>query len=373
MSTASETLSIDAFNSYFNYSTTIILTIFGLLGNITVLFVYTRKKFRNIPMFRYYSISLVFETLELLLIWPYNFDEFFQFNKNSISCKIVQYLAYLFGVYISWIAVLIPIDRFISVRYPHQFRMKKTWLFQFSCLFVAFIILSFLYTPYFIFNVIIRDSNATFCGVKDKFTGIFMDISDFVISTLLPFIIMISLTFLTGYSLIHNKIRFNIRKHKKEKRLLKILISMDVFFFLCYFPWSAYVITNDVFMSQNISLDYMSIVYNITNFLIFFYCSCSFFIHFICNKKFRLYLLTCLKKNKVEHGILPVKENSSLKETKPRSRKCISRLLVNLRPINKVGQFSVELSDLKINHNGRENAISDQPVFSDIGNLNLVS
>jgi ABC-type transport system involved in cytochrome c biogenesis permease subunit len=140
-----------------------------------------------------------------------------------------------------------------------------------------------------------------------------MDIADFLISALIPFIIMITFSCITGYYLINNKTKLNLKKFKKEKRLYKILISMNIFFFLCYFPWSAYVITNDVYILNNISADYMSIVYNITNFIIFLYCSCSFFVHLICNRKFRSYLLACLKFKNETVNLVP---NSYFIETK---------------------------------------------------------
>ena len=279
-------------------SSSIFLTVFGLTGNLIVFLVYIKKAFRDVPMFRYYAISAIFETLELLLIWPFNYPDYFQFNQNSISCKTVQYLAYLFTQYVSWIAVVIAFDRLISIKYSNKYQIRKKFSFQITVLSIFFLLSSFIYSPYFIFNDIIKDSNTTFCGVEDTIISISMDVGDFLVSALIPFTIMMSLSCMTGYYLINNKRRLNVKKLRKEIRLFKILISMNIFFFLCYFPWSAYVITNDAFTLENISPDYMSVVYNITNFIIFLYCSCSFIVHFICNTKFWSYLLaffTCAK------------------------------------------------------------------------------
>ena len=289
---------IDVFNVYFSASTAIFLTAFGLLGNSIVLFVYTRKRFRNITMFRYYSFSVIFETLELLLIWPFNFSEFFQFNNNRISCKMVQYLAYLFTQCVSWISVLIAIDRYLSAKsVGNSIRKKRS--FQIAALTTIFLVSSLIYAPFFVFNDIIIDlNNSSYCGVEDTFTSIFMDASDFIISALIPFIIMIAASCLVGLYLVKNRIKLNKKKMRKEIRLLKILIGMDIFFFLCYFPWSAFVLTNDFLTLEGLFIDYMSIVYNVTNFIIFLYCSCSFVIHFISNKKFRSYLLCSSKKSK---------------------------------------------------------------------------
>ena len=305
---------IDDFNKYYSALSAIFLTTFGLTGNLIVLYVYTRKTFSSVPMFRYYAISVIFETLELLLIWPFNYPDFFQFNQNSVSCKTVQYFAYLFGEFISWIGVVISVDRFISIKYTHQYQIRKKLSFQIKVLSIIFLISSLIYSPYLIFNdLTTSESNETFCVVEDTITSIWIHVADFFISTLIPFIIMIILSCITGYYLINNKTKLNLKKFKKEKRLYKILISMNIFFFLCYFPWSAYVITNDVYILNNISADYMSIVYNITNFIIFLYCSCSFFVHLICNRKFRSYLLACLKFKNETVNLVP---NSYFIETK---------------------------------------------------------
>ena len=293
----SDSETISAFNAYFTSSTTIILTVLGLIGNLIVFLVYTSAKFRKVPMFRYYAVSVIFETLELLLIWIYNYPDFFQFHKNSISCQTIQYIAYLFGEFVSWIAVVITIDRLMSVKSATKFKFRKKLSVQFFSLLTIFLISSFIYSPFFIFNdVITHSDNTSFCGVEDAVTSLSMHISDFFISTLIPFLLMIIFSCITGYYLINNKRRLNVKKLKKEIRLFKILISMNFFFFFCYFPWSAYVITNDIYTIQNISPNYMSIVYNVTNFIIFLYCSCSFVVHLICNKKFRSVILYCKRK-----------------------------------------------------------------------------
>ena len=292
----SDSETINVFNTFFTSSSTIILTILGLTGNLIVFFVYTSVQFRNVPMFRYYAISVIFETLELLLIWPFNYSDFFQFNSNSISCKTVVYFAYLFGEYVSWIAVVIAIDRLMSVKDATKYKFRKKLSFQLLVLLTTFLISSIIYAPYFIFNdVIAYSDNTTVCEVEDPVTSISIHVSDFFISTLIPFILMLILSCMTGYYLINNKRRLNVKKLRKEIRLFKILISMNIFFFLCYFPWSSYV----VYTLQNISPDYMSVVYNVTNFIIFLYCSCSFIVHLICNRKFRSVILSCKKKSVV--------------------------------------------------------------------------
>ena len=275
----------------FHTTSAIILTIIGLTGNLTVFLIYTSKKFRKITMFRYYAVSVVFETLELLLIWAYNFPDFFQFNQNDFSCKIVQYFAYFFGVYVSWVGVAIAIDRLVNVKYPKKFLYRKKWSFQLTIFSIMMLLLMLIYLPFTFYNKIESQSNSSFCGVDDASTGFGLHISDFFVSTLIPFLIMLFSNCFIGYNLIRRKIKLNKKKLKRELKFFRVIISMDIYFLVCYFPWSAYVITNDVLTLYGSVPDFFNIVFEATNFLIFLYCSCSFFVHFSCNRQFRKCLI----------------------------------------------------------------------------------
>ena len=284
----------------FNLSTAVFLTIVGIPGNLAIILIYSSKKFRRQAMFRYYTVSIVFETVEFLFIWPFNYTQFFQLEENEFICKLVQYLSYLCFVYVSWVNVIIAVDRYFSVKYPSRFLIRKKFSFQFGILTGLFITAALIYSPFFEFDVIGSTVNETFCGVGNPITGVILDISDFFISALIPFILMILSSTLTGLYIINNKKKFNKTKLKKELKLFKILISTDLFFLFCNLPFSAYVITNDVFTLQNVSYDSMTIVYYVTDFFVFFYCSCGFFVHLICNSQFRKTLKSIfIKKAKV--------------------------------------------------------------------------
>ena len=143
--------------------------------------------------------------------------------------------------------------------------------------------------PYFQFSEIHNINNSTVCGVSKPLLGFIMDTSDFCLSLIIPFVISISLNSQSGYHLIKNKMKLNSKTLKREKRLLVVLISMDLAYFLCFTPWFAYIISKDVLMLTQKSTDFMLTLRNATSFIYYLHSTCSFFIYYACNKQFRSY------------------------------------------------------------------------------------
>ena len=110
---------------YFKNITAVLLTLIGIPGNCMIFYIFTRENFRKVPMFRYFIASTVFETINLILYWALISDSI---NKNSLLCKISQYISYVVSLNISWIGVLIAIDRYLSIIYLFKFQNIKMFL-----------------------------------------------------------------------------------------------------------------------------------------------------------------------------------------------------------------------------------------------------
>ena len=280
------------FSYYFNISIGGFLTFFGLIGNMIVLCIFCRKSFRKIAMFRYCSFLVASETIQLLMFWPFNFPDTFLINENQISCKMIEYFSYTIGNFDTWMVIVISLDRFISVKYPHDFRFRKSFNFQITILAVLLLISMMINVPFYLFDSIYTIENQTFCDYHENpNVGIIIDFSSLVVSLLFPFIVSLTLSCLTGYNLIKKKRILNSLKFSKEIRLLKILISMDLFFFICYFPWCLYTILSDALGLQSIYPVSMNYFYDLANFMFYVYQSCSFVVYICSNKKFKEYFL----------------------------------------------------------------------------------
>jgi hypothetical protein len=60
---------IQNFTNNFQLASNSFVTFFGVVGNSLVLYILSRKIFRNIPMFRYFLITTIFQLFQLVLAW----------------------------------------------------------------------------------------------------------------------------------------------------------------------------------------------------------------------------------------------------------------------------------------------------------------
>jgi hypothetical protein len=60
---------IQNFTNNFQFASNSFVTFFGVIGNSLVLYILSRKIFRNIPMFRYFLITTIFQLFQLALAW----------------------------------------------------------------------------------------------------------------------------------------------------------------------------------------------------------------------------------------------------------------------------------------------------------------
>ena len=282
---------IDSFNYYFNMATGSVISIVGLIGNLLVLLILTRKQFRNVSMFRYYSVETAIETLQILIIWIYYFPDFFYFNENELVCKLIQSGSTLLLVFVTWMPPIISIDRFVSVKYPNQFLFRNKFKFQLTLIACLLLASSIASIPLYYFDKITSVANVTQCGYNENpWTGFTINISLLVLSIFVPFTISITFSCLTAQQLIHKRKKLNVKNFKKDQRLLKVLIAMDLFYFICNTPFGVFIILNSIFSMEGYYPSSMVIFYDISNFMFYVNQSFSFFVYFLSNKQFRRYL-----------------------------------------------------------------------------------
>ena len=205
-----------------------------------------------------------------------------KYGKFQI-CKISTYLFYLNYEFINSSIALNSLDRFFSLKYPLDFKFRKTFKFYFLISFLNFIFSAIAYSPllYFI-------SNADNCNINDEKHLFWFSTGNFIISIIIPFTTMTVCTCLVGHHLLKEE-----KNLEREKKLFKILVSMDIYFFICHFPHSLNIILG--------SLSFLSI-YSISNILIldfgyiflFIHNSSTFFVLFYSSIQFKNYCYSVL-------------------------------------------------------------------------------
>jgi hypothetical protein len=281
------------FNYYFNLSTSILIALIGIPGNIFVFCVYSRKKYRNVAMFRYLMVSVVCGTIQILL--NCFFVSASVYIQNDIFCKISTYFQYISCGFVAWVTAVISIDRYFNVKYPRKYLFRNEFSFQLTILFIAFITTLLVYSPViFHYNLVFNSVlNSTVCGFFDSRSEFIINVSSCILSLFVPFSIMMILTFLATRNLMKLKSNMNINVLKNELKLLEILLGLDLFFFSCYFPYYTCILTFNY-----LSLGHNSKSQTILNFSIFiknFYFSSNFCLLFWCNKVFRKHFFSLIK------------------------------------------------------------------------------
>ena len=200
--------------------------------------------------------------------------------------------------------VLSSLDRYLSVKYPTKFKFREKFKFQLIAILLLCSLVSLIDAP---FAILADINNSSSCsGVAPKYmpfitnqqASFFMVFLSALMETILPCSIMVLSTCFIGYELIVLKKKtVNKKNFKKEKKMLKTLSSLNIFFFITTAPYSililVYLILNGHF--------YGTLSYYIFHNVYRIYSSFSFFIFLASNTLFRehfISLISCFGKHK---------------------------------------------------------------------------
>ena len=280
-----------------NFISTTVLTVFALVGNSLVLLILSRPEFLKVSMFRYLFAATIFDTINVLVSWPSVFPDAFQINSLSISCKLYMYIIFMPFQASPWIISLSSIDRYLSIKYPRALSIRKKFSFQLIAIISVLLAIILIDIPFFIYHDVV--SNETGCAPTTFRVQFYLDIFNDLVSTIIPFCIMISTTLLTAYLIIKQKSKLNIHSNKlqKEMQLIKILLAMDLYFLICNLPCCILTIVDDV-----LEINYFgTLSFTILNALSNVFSSCDLIIYLAFNKLFRRHfisMVSCFRKDK---------------------------------------------------------------------------
>jgi hypothetical protein len=266
------------------------LLVFGLLGNLCIMRVFTRKRFTKIlqvkSLFRFLAVS---DTLYLIIIIIVYLDTKLntKLKENSrLACKLISYFDYSLGSLPAWILSVISIERFISVAFSlssfNSYFSKK--IFQFTIGISLVIYNLVVYAPILAFNDLVIVNNTTVCDFVDLNSKKVLNLIDIVNSYLLPgilmFILSVSSLVCIKICKIHSVASLHglmlERKHKRDKRfaIISILLNLS---FLCLNSYRCFSFFNGEENFKGNSFNY-SInfylhmnAYTITFYILFFF------------------------------------------------------------------------------------------------------
>jgi len=277
-------------NGFITSITFISLSFLSLILNSLTIYILTRKQFLKESIFRYFLVNQFIVILFIPSIWLHFIPFLTNWDVPLIYCQFHAILVYILYDLYPWISVLNSIDRLLSLKFTGRFKFIKKFKYQFLIVFFLFVSSTLINIPRFLYSGF---SNVTTCFLNDFQIGFYMSVSNLIISNLIPFLIMLLSTTLNLHYMINQKRRLQQRfvNYKREKDFVKSILTMDLWLFFCFSPFS---------FSDLYQFVYVSLI-NETNLKIFIIVAqvlmsigggFNFFVYFSCNKQFRKYFLS---------------------------------------------------------------------------------
>lgn len=136
----------------FNFYSMVILIPIGIVGNIISIFIFTRPSFnQKTNTGRLYSFLCVVNLITIVFVTAFkNKNDFTQYSIQ-LPLSTEKFIEHTMYQSLSWIQVIISVDRFIFVLYPIKGVrfMSKKWVL-YSIILGSFIFILGLNSPYFI-------------------------------------------------------------------------------------------------------------------------------------------------------------------------------------------------------------------------------
>ena len=279
----------------------ILTTIIGFFGNLIVISIFSRPKFRQVSLFRYLIIASLSNLFSAILVGPIIFfQNIFFVNSISIICKLANFFFQFFSTVNAWVVVLGSIDRYLSIAYSKlQFRNQT----KYQLLAISIIIISAVAVdvPFIFYKDVVAVANGTIfvCTATNAIFTIYVNIWHPFLATLIPFFLMLLTSILIAYQLIFKKVvhRKNLRKLQKDKKYVKLILSLDLYFLITNLPNNilAVVYAFQALFKNDLSFYGTITFYFLASVSLYFYLiypSFDIIVYYSCNKLFREHFLS---------------------------------------------------------------------------------
>lgn len=317
----------------------IILVIIGIICNFLTFLIYIQRKYRLLAMGRYLACLAVFDILVTISLMFKLFT--FEWTKTTIFCKIFLHLRYTNIQFCAWLSVINSFDRSLAV----LFAMKSSYrcfkiinLFQmntkYQLISLGIILISLLAINAPLSVYAEYSSQIGGCGLP-KNIGFIVDIIDLLVSTIIPFILMLFSSILIirklyktknhllrhaaiEVSIVQQQIQtgtstsnilqqqqqqqnrrfsiastFNLNSNSsgRDKQFAQTVIGINLLFLICNLPicivliiWNYFTYTGKITILMDSQLKLAYVI-----FLIFMhtYNAAPLFVYLSCNKLFR--------------------------------------------------------------------------------------
>ena len=245
----------------------IIILFVGVLGNIMVITVLMRPKFKKISSRKILCVLSLNDMLSISTILFYH-GSAFNFNfltQSKLACQILAFFYYEFAEVASWTMCLVNIERLISIKYSRV----KLFVNNKSLSLILIVLYGWNFGIYFartlqvtlfdgftgriLTNLTdINENDSIICDIYDPQADFIYSIIDLNNSTLVPFLIMIISSILIIKSIydIRKRLLVNhtikdMRRFKRDLQFSITILVLDLFYFAFNLPYCLYSFLGD--------------------------------------------------------------------------------------------------------------------------------
>ena len=220
----------------------LLLFAIGVPGNILMFIVFSSKELTKLSVsvyFRAIAITNLFMNAHFIQIFFRNKYDFYLTNWCLFLCKSYNYIVYSAGAMTTWYLAVAGLDRLQSVAFPTRLQFIHRGRFPLIIVIAITVYNLLFYTEIFFFKKYVAEinklDNSTYnvCFTQNEEI---LSISDFINSTVIPFLVMIFSTI--GLSLVVYNSRKRMRKfqlsnnntnnNKQDNRSLKFTTPMVI-------------------------------------------------------------------------------------------------------------------------------------------------
>ena len=262
---------------------------FGFIGNLTAMFMFSRKKYKNTIFSSYFRILTLIDVLVLLTRIDYFLKDNGKIALRMVStffCKSTMYIIYLTPSISSWIMVLISLDRFVSIVMPAKFLFRKQIKYQLLACTVAIVYNTLFSIPVIItYEYYLKKTSSNTTWPKCSHPSYSIDIIDIINSSMIPFVLMLILTLLILRTIFKSRSKTTQTINKKDIRFAITSISLNISFLILKLPHSFFTFLEFFLTEIDESTD--AFIYTLLSIFMYSHHGSLFYLTFITNTAFR--------------------------------------------------------------------------------------
>ncbi|CAF1278272.1 unnamed protein product [Adineta steineri] len=286
-----------------------ILLIFGIIGCLLNILLFSRKRFRTISCCTYFlSASVPMMILVFIGYVPYSYAAYHPNpqNKNHLFCKLRGYMGQSFQLMYRWIMTIACIDRYMVSSTNLYLRKFSNPRIAYSIV-IKIMILSIILPLY---NLIFLNVGIGWCLYSKAVYAFYHSLFTFILIGFLPIMIMVICTFLIHDNLRLKRIRRRDYYHYQDDHLTSRLLSTRdnqvllmlfiqvIFYIISTIPWMIVLLYAPyAYNIKNKSIDRLMIeifIGYLTELNVYLYPTLSFYIYTLTSKTFRRELFTII-------------------------------------------------------------------------------